>query len=333
MLQRSVDSSINLSPPSARYSLEDLEQKKRTQNLLRLGVPYTMDKNGKPSDLREVDGRLFNTTSERYMLPADGLEHRRLDGQHQAVTTMLGGPFPANSGVEKVLSQRNDGCNPRVLDIGTGSGAWAIDVALQYPNAEVLGLDLAPVNPSSTAPSNCRFETGDASAGLKKYGRFDIIHARSVLQGVKDYPALCADIAEVLNPQGIFISVEGDAGLYDKNKVKYGPQKEGDSDFSWSHELTMAYIEATRKRNPGFSDLNKVAEILETTSGDPWAGIEGTTFFLPCGPYESCNETERIAGRLMHQSVLKVPKALKALLLASGYDAEYCQPPVGDGAG
>ncbi|KIO32944.1 hypothetical protein M407DRAFT_4200 [Tulasnella calospora MUT 4182] len=240
ILHLSVDSSINLSPPSARYSLEDLEQKKRTQNLLRLGVPYIMDKNGKPSDLREVDGRLFNTTSERYMLP----------------------------GEETFVMATNP---------------WA--------------------------------EGGSHSLG------------------VKDYGALCADIAEVLNPQGIFISVEGDAGLYDKNKVKYGPQKEGDSDFSWSHELTMAYIEATRKRNPGFSDLNKVAEILETTSGDPWAGIEGTTFFLPCGPYESCNETERIAGRLMHQSVLKVPKALKALLLASGYDAEYCQPPVGDGAG
>lgn len=34
-------------------------------------------------------------------------------------------------------------------------------------------------------------------------------------------------------------------------------------------------------------------------------------------------EKERVAGPLMHQSVLKVPKALRALLLASGYEAGY----------
>lgn len=94
----------------------------------------------------------------------------------------------------------------------------------------------------STPPSNCRFETGDASAGLKQYGRFDVIHARSVLQGVKDYAALCADIAEVLNPQGIFISIEGETGLYDKNKVKYGPQKEGDPVRIFiEREMVVAY--------------------------------------------------------------------------------------------
>ncbi|KAG8919091.1 hypothetical protein FRC01_001481, partial [Tulasnella sp. 417] len=217
----------------------------------------------------------------------------------------------------------SEGYKLRVLDIGTGSGAWVIDVAIKYPNAEVVGLDLAPVNPLSTPPPNCRFETGDASSGLKQYGRFDIIHARSVLQGIKDYASLCTDIAEVLNPQGIFISVEGEIGLYDKDKVKYGPQKEGDPDFCWAQEVTMAYLEATRKRNPGFSDLQRVEEILKATTGDPWNAIAGTTFFLPCGPYESGNETERNAGRLMHQSALKVPKALQALLLASGYDAGY----------
>lgn len=62
---------------------------------------------------------------------------------------MLGGLFPAGSSAEEILLQRSDGYKPRVLDIGTGSGAWVIDVATQYPNVEVVGLDLAPVNPSS----------------------------------------------------------------------------------------------------------------------------------------------------------------------------------------
>ncbi|KAG8953829.1 hypothetical protein FRC04_001459 [Tulasnella sp. 424] len=119
---------------------------------------------------------------------------------------MLGGLFPPGSGAEEILSQAPEGHKPKVLDIGTGSGAWAIDVAMKYPNAE----------------------KGDASAGLKQYGRFDIIHARAVLQGVKDYAALFVEVSEVLNPRGLFISIEGETGLYNQNKVKYGPQKEGD---------------------------------------------------------------------------------------------------------
>lgn len=49
-----------------------------------------------------------------------------------------------------------------------------------------------------------------------------------MLQGVKDFAALFEEVAEVLNPQGVFVSIEAETGLYDKNKTKYGPQKEGD---------------------------------------------------------------------------------------------------------
>jgi methylase of polypeptide subunit release factors len=30
----------------------------------------------------------------------------------------------------------------RILDVGTGTGIWAIDVAEQHPSAEVIGMDL-----------------------------------------------------------------------------------------------------------------------------------------------------------------------------------------------
>lgn len=38
----------------------------------------------------------------------------------------------------------------RVLDIGTGTGIWAIDYATDHPEAEVIGLDLRYVSPPDT---------------------------------------------------------------------------------------------------------------------------------------------------------------------------------------
>ncbi|KAL8969838.1 MAG: hypothetical protein Q9183_001803 [Haloplaca sp. 2 TL-2023] len=38
--------------------------------------------------------------------------------------------------------------NPkRILDIGTGTGIWAIEMAEQFPNAQITGIDLSPVQP------------------------------------------------------------------------------------------------------------------------------------------------------------------------------------------
>jgi cyclopropane fatty-acyl-phospholipid synthase-like methyltransferase len=36
----------------------------------------------------------------------------------------------------------------RILDIGTGTGIWAIEMADQFPQAEVIGTDLSPIQPS-----------------------------------------------------------------------------------------------------------------------------------------------------------------------------------------
>ena len=35
----------------------------------------------------------------------------------------------------------------RVLDVGTGTGIWAIDYADEHPDAKVIGVDLSPIQP------------------------------------------------------------------------------------------------------------------------------------------------------------------------------------------
>jgi methylase of polypeptide subunit release factors len=36
----------------------------------------------------------------------------------------------------------------KILDLGTGTGIWAINIADQYHSAEVIGTDLSPVQPN-----------------------------------------------------------------------------------------------------------------------------------------------------------------------------------------
>jgi methylase of polypeptide subunit release factors len=44
--------------------------------------------------------------------------------------------------------------NPqRILDVGTGTGIWAIDAADKYPSAEVIGTDISPIQPGWVPPN------------------------------------------------------------------------------------------------------------------------------------------------------------------------------------
>ncbi len=44
--------------------------------------------------------------------------------------------------VAQALAPKADGRRPAVLDIGSGSGVWAAEVAKQFPGADVLGIDI-----------------------------------------------------------------------------------------------------------------------------------------------------------------------------------------------
>lgn len=85
---------------------------------------------------------------KHYMLPADATEHSRLDLQHELLKKKRGGLFYAPQAVKRALAPR-DGSQPSILDVGSGSGSWVIEMARQFPHAEVVGLDLAPANLSS----------------------------------------------------------------------------------------------------------------------------------------------------------------------------------------
>ena len=68
-----------------------------------------------------------------YPLPKDMDEINRLDFQHFLLRTGLRGNFAAPIG------QPTD-----ILDVGCGSGRWAMEVAALFPQGRVIGFDLVP---------------------------------------------------------------------------------------------------------------------------------------------------------------------------------------------
>ncbi len=69
--------------------------------------------------------------------------------------------------------------NPtHILDISTGTDCWAIEMAHEFPQAQLIGFDLTPVaNHTMEHPSNCHFQNGTILQGLPfAENTFDFVH-------------------------------------------------------------------------------------------------------------------------------------------------------------
>lgn len=150
---------------------------------------------------REFHGRTYHnfnteTTSEG---PNDEKMNEQLDIGHHMLTLMLDGR----------LFLAPIGPNPqKVLDVGTGTGIWAIDFADQFPSAEVIGTDISPTQPSFVPP-NLKFELDDAQLEWTyQPNSFDYIHVRCLLGAIQDWAHLYREIYKCTKPGGYIEHLE-----------------------------------------------------------------------------------------------------------------------------
>ena len=89
-------------------------------------------------------------------------------------------------------------------------------MAREFPDAEVVGVDLAPipVEPGATPP-NCQFEIDDINLGLSHFkDSFDVVHIRLVGVGLQDFRKTMANVHHCLRPGGIAIWADADFDTY-----------------------------------------------------------------------------------------------------------------------
>ncbi|KAL0932917.1 methyltransferase domain-containing protein [Colletotrichum truncatum] len=97
----------------------------------------------------------------------------------------------------------------RVLDIGTGTGLWAIEFADLHPEATVTGIDLSPIQPDYVPP-NCIFEIEDADKDWRWTIPFDFIFVRHMNSCFESWEKLLAQAFEHLEPGG-YIELQDNA--------------------------------------------------------------------------------------------------------------------------
>ncbi|KAJ4409040.1 hypothetical protein N0V91_002855 [Didymella pomorum] len=151
------------------------------------------------SILSDIEGRLYPSYGKHdYGMPIDEKELDRNDLQHHKYFLLL----KERLFVAPIPPSTLTSGNTRILDLGTGTGIWAMDMADAYPSASILGVDIAATQPPFVPP-NCTFEIDDVEEDWPyRRAEFDFVHGRDLMTAVRDWPRLIAQAFTHLKPGG-----------------------------------------------------------------------------------------------------------------------------------
>lgn len=143
-------------------------------------------------------------------MPNDEKENDRLDVHYALVRKIMDGKLnwaPLTDDIK------------RAIDLGTGTGLWAINFADQYEQAHVIGNDLSPIQPG-WVPTNVKFIVDDIEAPWEyEDDPFDYIHACLLIGSIKDWPKLMSQAFTCTKPGGWVECQDWDIELYSQDNT------------------------------------------------------------------------------------------------------------------
>ncbi|HUY78102.1 MAG TPA: methyltransferase domain-containing protein [Ktedonobacterales bacterium] len=242
----------------------------------------------------EMVGERRHLADAPYVLPSDDQEINRLDFQHFMLRYTLRGNYAAP------IQQPHS-----ILDVGAGTGRWAMEMASLFPNANVVGVDVTPppadrANASLGAgldirPENYAFVQGNILEGLPFADQsFDYVHQRLLLFAIPEtaWPKVVAELARVTRVGGWIELVET------------GPQQHGGP----AMDRIVDWITATSNRR-GVNPLlgPQIGNFLRDAR---LGSVEARAITLPVGSYGG-----RV-GKLAETDVFGVVGGVKALVVS-----------------
>ncbi|KAJ7606214.1 S-adenosyl-L-methionine-dependent methyltransferase [Roridomyces roridus] len=226
----------------------------------------------------------------------------RLDAMHHTVRKYLGGGLS--------FIPLEDEKPRRILDVGCGSGAWAIQAALEFPQAEIIALDKTPL-PARTLPENLHFTLANLQDPLPFENQtFDVVHARLVLCHVTNAREVLSRVAQLVKPGGLLLLEDSDV----KNLSETGQPA--------SLRACMSnMIAAWGRRGADLEVGSKLKEFVEETGRFEEVRIKkALCAFGAQNP--DASETERELGREFQDSWTRSLPAMAMMPAASGLTEE-----------
>ncbi|EXK36189.1 hypothetical protein FOXG_13466 [Fusarium oxysporum f. sp. lycopersici 4287] len=181
---------------------------------------------------RTIQGRTFHSErgNAQYWASNDEQQNESMDIVHHFLSLLLDDKL--------FLSPLKDNIQS-ALDIGTGTGIWAIDFADQFPGAKVVGTDISPIQPS-WVPPNLEFHIDDCTQPWTfAPDSIDFVHMRYLFGSIKDWSALFKEAFRTCRPGGWVESHEASAMMESDDGTV--------TDTSAMHEWGRFFIEGGKK--------------------------------------------------------------------------------------
>lgn len=225
------------------------------------------------------------------LLPKDDQEIHRLDFQHHLLRYTLRGNFAAP------INQPTG-----ILDVGCGTGRWAIEMAGLFPTANVIGLDIVPPSTRTPGynehlPENFLFVNGNVFDRMPfADASFDFVHMRLLFTAIpaNRWSQVVGELIRVTRPGGWVELVEGNM-----------PQNGGPA----MEAINRWISEISSRRGIDVRLGAQVGAFLQQ------AGLSGVVFrdiYLPIGRYGGR------AGQMTAADTFAMFEGLRALITAQG---------------
>lgn len=201
----------------------------------------------------------------------------------------------------------------KILDVGTGTGEWAIAMGDEYPEAEVIGTDIAKIQPTAV-PLNVFFEIDDAEeedGWTWAEDEFDLVHLRYMSGAFTDWKHIYGEAYTHLKPGGWVEILDFD----DHNDLLGFFPPESDV-----HTWFTAVNEGSEKSGRSQSTSHLKPENLQQLG---FVDVSCTTFSIPMGAWRDDTEGQKTGKHFLFAIVIGAQAlSLRVLSEQMGWDHE-----------